>query len=1071
MANTIGNPKKGFVDTKQFRLDVLEKANQRLGIIIKTLSEGNGTQVNKQEGMLSLLDSTYKADVPSTIYALHLKTIAFEAARFLATTEEVKDDLIFVTTRGEYFSQNIASFLFPNNVFSQTDSTDQKVRNFYLSIIEAYFGGSTKTNIESSLLKFLEVPVGITENFLLSRQNPSSDEIVKKFTFDIIVNVDDPRIKDITKLQDDIKFLVNIIKPAHTTFETKFIFQEFFDIFRKGCLLVKDASGNPFITHDGFETKLKLANTAICDTFHIDSYDYYYEDLRKKIENKSAIYIENETLQNEEDIPDPLDPNIFHHIIQASPRLVKNVDFGGLWNVTDPSIFHTKYGPLGTRLGYLAISTTDITVYVNGIPVEVEEIYPLSGAVKLVITPSDSDIVTASYYYLKRYIGALITNDFDSVLNNIGRATEFSYKTVLYPTNYIPESNETPLITDYKYEGFDLFNTSILNDPFTLSLNELGVRNRLNDYNVFKSFGYDSNVYSTSLGETTTPVPVSLDKKDVWRRLPYQEIRLNNTEFIMNNPEDRLYGEIHLDSYHPFYSALALTTKNNGGTTGIVSSIFEDEKNPMFIEFRRLFEEEAHKLGKDYDSQFYTYPSASGYWDNSIWVDPKFTVLNDENCVISGGNASWEFSASGDATYSFGGNNGQMHILINDREEETYPHLTIKDEIYSDGITNIIPNINFSQQKLWDRDPNENPWYRQSHLVNGNRSTFLEEIIYAGIDLNFITPRKILVRYTEDVSSVFRVTNTRGILIRDYDLTDMSIVSDNIITLDVTKPTNIIIGYQAGDIIHSEYTTSENIDNEVTLELPHIYPIHIDDLKQEFYKENILCLNINPINYFTNSNVDISNNLIEIQNHGLLEGQLISFSSTGTLPIPLQEVITYFTKNVTSNTFQVSLIKNGSEIDLLTTGDYQTKKVYKSLDPILNVSPVIFFTDINVDIINNTITTNTKHLLIENQPIYFYTKGILPAPLGEREYTFLPSSVNIITDTITINSHGLINDQEINFGNLLLNPGLNRNYTSCCNDLQKWYENSKAEYEFENGRDEKGRFKCKKYKKLIRFID
>ena len=850
----IGSTPKGFIDTKSFRLNVLQKANLRLGVIVKTLSEGNGTQVNKNKGLLSLLDSTYKSDVPSTIYALHLKAIAFESARFLVTTEKVKDDIIFQTTRGEYFSQNIASFLFPNNNrFAQSDSTDEKVRNFYLSIVEAYFGGSTKTNIEKSLLRFIEIPVEIVENFLTARINSTKDEIINKFTFDILVQIDDPRIKDLNKLQSDIKFLLDIIKPAHTSYQTKFIFSELYDTFRKGCILVKDIHGNPIITHDGFETKIKSANTAICDTFHIDSYDYYYEDFRKKIVTKKSIFIQNEILQK-------IDPNE-NDIFQASPRVVKSLS-GGLWQNTDKSIYHTKFGPLGNRFGDLAINLTDVTVYINGIPVNIVEIYPLSGAFKLSITPNDGDIVTANYYYLKEYTGALITNDFDSVINNYGnQATEFKYKTVLYPTNFIPPTDENPLVTDYKYEGFDLFNSSILNDPLTLNLNELGLRNKFNDYYIFKSFGFDSNLYSTSLTEGETLVPVSLDKKDVWRRLPYQELRLNNTEFIMNNPEDRMFGEIHYDSYHPFYSALELYTKDNGGKTGLISSISEDETNPMTIEFQRIFEEEINKLGKEYENQLYTYPSVAGYWYNSVWVPPAYNVINDPDCILFGGNATWDIPNPGDPQSHFGGTHPQMHILVNDIKTETYPRLTL------------------SEQKLWDRNINENPWYRQSHLVEGSvtpveielpsiypihiddikKEFYKEENIFTlntgilnqlnniiwgsklkesdievdyvteetnlafrmnsyistdivssiGGTLNFLTLRKVLTTSLLGNQGIIRVTNSRG---GDYDLTGMTIINNIIIKLDASNLTNISIGYQIGDVIEAEFEAADHMN-------------------------------------------------------------------------------------------------------------------------------------------------------------------------------------------------------------------------------------------------------------------
>ena len=679
-----GDPTKGYVDTKQFRLVVLQLAQQRLGVVNNTLSEGGGTRVSKESGLLFFLDSSYKAEVPSTVYALHLKAIAFESSRFLCTTQQVSDDIIFVSCRGEFLSQNIASFLFPEgNRFSQTDSTDEKVRNFYLSIVEAYFGGSTKSNIERSLFSFLGIPVSVIENFLIARNNFAIDAELKKFTFDVVVQIDDPRIKDVNKLQSDIMFLLNIIKPAHTFYETKFIFSEVTDSFGKGCTLVTDVYGNPIITHDGFETKTKNPgqDTAICDTFHIDTHDYYYEDLRKKSVQKSATYIEGEVVQEEEK-PD--------NNTQASPRIVESLN-GGDWQITPRDTFHTKYGPIGKSNGQIATSPTDIKVFVNNVPVSVLEIYPLSSAFKLAITTIESDVVMVNYYYLREYISALTTNDFDSVINNFGnQATEYSYKTVLFPTNYTTQENIVPLEVKYKYKGFFLFNSSVLNNTFTLSFNELGLRNRLNDYDVFKSFGYDNDIYNTTLNENTTLVPISLDSKEVFNRLRFQEIRLNNSEFIMNNREDRLFGEIHYESYHPFYSGLEVSSIDNGGSKGFIHTIFEDASNPLSINYSRRFDDEFQHLGTDYSCQFYT----------------NETFLNETNCVIFGGNAYWVDAY----TYHLGGNQGIMQIYLSDLTQETIPE--------------IIENYGW----LWSRDPSENSWYRQPHLVGGSITPVEEDL-------------------------------------------------------------------------------------------------------------------------------------------------------------------------------------------------------------------------------------------------------------------------------------------------------------------------------------------------------
>ena len=388
---------KGFTDSKSFRTRVLQTTNERLGVIVRTLSEGNGTATDKENGLLSRLDSNYKSDIPSTKYAMHLKAIAFESAKFIISSNDYTQDLYFVDTQGEYLYQNVGSFLFPNQQLPQTDKTDVQVRSLYLSLIQAYFSGATKASIEKALYTYTGVPVAVSENFELSKSNASLDSVVNQFVFNVNIDTSDDRIRDVNSFQKDINFLLNLIKPAHTSYQTSFVYSE------------------------QVESVTKLS-----ESFNLDQYVYYYEDLRK----------------------------------------------------------------------------------VNSI------LYPGSG--------------------------------------------------------YIPLENS------YKYKGFDTFNTSILNDPQSLNYNELGTRDKLNDSYTFKSFGYDLGKYTTTLQEKSTIVPASLNKSDVWSRLPFQEFRLDNTEFIMNNMEDRLFGEIHYPSYPSFFSALEVDSINNGGSGGIISTLYDE---------------------------------------------------------------------------------------------------------------------------------------------------------------------------------------------------------------------------------------------------------------------------------------------------------------------------------------------------------------------------------------------------------------------------------------------------------------------------------------------------------------
>ncbi|MDB4330343.1 hypothetical protein N9948_01335 [bacterium] len=823
---SFGGSKKGFFDTKDFRINILRKSNERLGVLVKTIEDGNGTQVNKTKGLLALLDTTYKSDVPSTNYAMHLKAIAFESARAICISETARDDIYFETTRGEYFSQNIASFLFPNNNrFATTNKTDREARNFYLSIVEAYFGGSTKANIEKSLLRFLDgIRVGLVENFLLARGDSSLDPIINKFTFDILVNVDDPRITDVNQLQADIEFLLNIIKPAHTSFTTKLIFNEFFDFFAKGCNTVTDSNGDPIITHDGFELKTKSANTAICDVEHIDLYDYYYEDVRKPCGTPGIVLIPEEVIQDEDLLR--LETNIF----QAAPRIPRSVT-GGNWESSQPNEFHTKYGPFAKEDGNLADTGTDITVTVDGSPATVSEIYPLSASFVLSLTPSASSLIKVTYYVLKDFTGALITNNPDSVINNWNNpATEHNYRSVLTPTGFNPigAGDEFPIWEEQsKYKGFDLFNSSVMNCPLSLNLNEPDIRSRLNDYSVFKSFGYDLEEYNTTLREDTSLVPVSLDKKDSWKRLANQQFRMNYDEFQLNCSDDRLYGGIHEFSHHPFYSALEVESIDNGGAKGFLQSMCEDPVAGLQIDFARSFEESVTGIGKDWECPFYTYPSGSGFIPLSgfaiLPASGFVTLTNDTECVIFGGGATWDIEgaptneynsfapeASGYpdpyplVNYNFGGNHGQMHILTHDFYKEDYITLDVADtppEVAED-IKNLpydhIFNLT-SFEKIEDR----------VHRIKDITKT---------VSLTFQTNQSILSinpSATAIIPGAFSTfTEVRNVTkAQSYDLTSMVLFGDKVFQLDESNATNISIGYDPGDDVYATFTAIDKMND------------------------------------------------------------------------------------------------------------------------------------------------------------------------------------------------------------------------------------------------------------------
>jgi len=71
---------------------------------------------------------------------------------------------------------------------------------------------------------------------------------------------------------------------------------------------------------------------------------------------------------------------------------------------------------------------------------------------------------------------------------------------------------------------------------------------------------------------------------------------------------------------------------------------------------------------------------------------------------------------------------------------------------------------------------------------------------------------------------------------------------------------------------------------------------------------------------FSPSDVDIVEDQINVLYHGLVEGQTVEFTSSGTLPAGLTAGVIYYVINVADDYFQVSLTEGGNAVDITTQG-------------------------------------------------------------------------------------------------------------------------------------------------------
>ena len=304
------------------------------------------------EFLMSVLDSRYESDGTYTNYAGLLKSFCTEAAKLKIALLQVREDLTYEETRGEYLNQNLAEFLFTGSQFPASEFSDESFRNFLLSILKAYLGGSTKLNMEEALGIFSNLKITLRENIQRSIDDDTIYDIADQFKF--LVEVEVAGSVDFESLQSDFNFILNLIKPAHTNQFVRFIFNEIFEL-NKGCEYVLDEFGEIIYDDQGWPLKYKLSPTSICERFKMEYFDYNYDDIRRVCEQDQG-----EQCIVKEDITN-----------QPSIKPVYGQDY-------NPKTYHARFGPFtdGTGEGLVTYDVSHVKVYVNGVEVIVDKIYP-----------------------------------------------------------------------------------------------------------------------------------------------------------------------------------------------------------------------------------------------------------------------------------------------------------------------------------------------------------------------------------------------------------------------------------------------------------------------------------------------------------------------------------------------------------------------------------------------------------------------------------------------------------------------------------------------------------------------
>ncbi len=221
---------------KEWNLRVLQRAQS----IFKTL--------------LDLLPSNYVSTIQGPNYSNELKAVAVELAKIELALEDLSLDMDFSRTRSEFLYSIIGYLVFINGKLPSLDYNDEEFRLFLLNLIRIYFQGSIPDSMQDAADLFFSGENEVVENFLLTRLGASGFDISDQFGFQVDIMTGGVFPTNLFQLQQSLKVILDIVRPAHTLFRVRYIFTDDYN--------PNDPEGRVLD-----EYRWKLAN-------------YYYDDFR-----------------------------------------------------------------------------------------------------------------------------------------------------------------------------------------------------------------------------------------------------------------------------------------------------------------------------------------------------------------------------------------------------------------------------------------------------------------------------------------------------------------------------------------------------------------------------------------------------------------------------------------------------------------------------------------------------------------------------------------------------------------------------------------------------------------------
>ena len=217
-----------------------------------------------QDRLIGNLPSNYPKD-RNTNLGEFFRAVAKEFARLQMSASDINEDKYHVNTRTEYLFQILGDSLFLGEKAINENLNDKQYRDFLINVRNAYFGGSRKDNIESAVSEILDIPVTIRELYLEARKKNAFYGLKDTHTMFFDILMDEADSSDVGLLLEDIKFFIDLIKPAHVLYDTRLIWTEEFMNKNADCKPVYETVPYPYTV---YSTDLMYQVTYLLSTLY-----------------------------------------------------------------------------------------------------------------------------------------------------------------------------------------------------------------------------------------------------------------------------------------------------------------------------------------------------------------------------------------------------------------------------------------------------------------------------------------------------------------------------------------------------------------------------------------------------------------------------------------------------------------------------------------------------------------------------------------------------------------------------------------------------------------------------------